>query len=1304
MKLVTNGLFVVAILLTALHVNAMPRVALMDFSVDDNSYRSTQQAADFTSLLQVQLADEPGLEWVERAQLDRARQELELSVMENMGSYSPMRLGKWAKADWMVSGQFSLDDKNQRTLFLEITDLQHADVLASRMITFPDAVPSQFQIITNQVNTTAEALRQLLSEAGLREQQTAGKILVASLFLADVTGREFGRGFSSGDGILEQGFNEALERTMTTNNRIRLIHFPKAYRSTEESEMVLDGLVESDRNAWQQTADLYVWGTYSVTGEQTAGKPDQQIEIKLHLWDGVSRPTIINEELPCDYPGDIPAEQAEAALNRLVNQVIAHAQKCTTQTNSASIRKDIAQSLVDTYNQMTSGFQNRTELGLNDPGKFLQAAHMLETACFFDPDNASARVLYVTCRWGWWMDFTFKVKNEFWSKWRRSEAWGKYVNRFGLKPVAVELPFPYQQEGGIPAVYLGSLNDVLEMFPQWHSADEMALEDKWQQQGVHTWLMEAEGHGFPKEMPHDLAMKWKTEAESELWQRLTKIAEFMGDEWTLQEKMPSSFLSIVVGDILDANQSPATRLGLLEKIWPADVKYAKKYGKQWANGLGQLNSGREQQLIDLCTQAGQPERGKELLAMLTPNQPAATAQPVSDHPSAPNPFQASSQMVPTPSWARDIQMFYSMFRLFPPNALPLQIQPDMQEFRFPSQFDVQSVDQMDFLDDQLLILAMDERSAPSSDSNPDVSAEMLDKHDRLWVLKPGKENPTLYEADLFRRSVSAFLLNDSRLWVAGETTGCLDLTNLQFQKFGLAEGFDQTTSYALGFGGGHIFAAGDNFKISMFNAALKRWSNLSLPQANFFSGTGYPLLLAGNKQQLGFVAGSVLIHDSTYNTWTNLANLNSPQHILADDSGFWFGGRDGLHFYDLTSKSIKHWNAPITFNGLFVPMMGHFLTGNDTMPAGNLDAMDEQIQGLMRKLQEDRAKKHAEKRKSSAVANPLHLDWRVQGDVTALANDGDFLWVGIGNFFGNYLLLLHKPSESLVAYCPMQARDKISSIAISKTAVWIGTAYGDHKLLKLPKSSFLSIPQSSWVGLAISPNEREQLIRGMSIRDQAMYAFYAGDDPRVASLLGDIDPDKATLEQMFLLAFSYDALGLDKPDLARTWFENIISRYPDSVWAKTAQTALSENEQNHKAKEHQETLSRLLAKYDLKHDGVLDPDEKRAMEQDPDYQHEMTTWDTGQFDVQLKAIMQKYDVNRNGQLDRDELENLRARVNIFSQATPEILAAHKMPEAPLISKNFPTVSAILQKYDTNRDGGLEIEELKYLAEDIQKDR
>jgi len=988
--------------------------------------------------------------------------------------------------------------------------------------------------------------------------------------------------------------------------------------------MVLDGLVEADRNAWQQTADLYVWGTYAVTNRLVPGRPrESRLEIDLHLWDGSLQPTVIKEEISSPFAGEAPPDRVEAALNRLVHQVMVSAHKNMTQSDTASNRMKIGQSLVETYNQMTNPTgHHREELGFEDPGKFLQAAHMLETACFFDPDNANARVLYISYRWGFWINFKENVKNQFWSKWRCSQAWGKYVNRFGLKPVEVDLPFPYQQRGGLPEAYVNSLEEALKMFPQWDSTNEM--ENKWQQEGVHTWLVEAELHGFPKEMPRDLAMKWQTETEAELGRRKQKVAEYL----------------------------------------------------QSISAITNNHEGTTTSVIHQATVALAP-------------------RPVSKP-------QNYSQMVPTPSWVKGIQTFQafdSMFRLFPPNVLPLEVQPNMQEIRFPKQFEVQTIDHLDFLDDKLLILAMDERSVPSSDNNPDVSAEMLDKHNRLWVLKPGEGSPTLYEPDLFPQSVNTFLLKDGQLWVAGKTTGFLDLKTHDFRKFGLPDGYDLQTSDALGFAGGHIFAAGDWFKVSMFDAAQNHWSNLSLPPANLSGGTGSPFLLAGNKQQLVCVAGSVLIHDFTHNSWTNLAYPNSIQQILADDSGFWFGGRDGLHSYDPASKSFKHWSAPSTINSLFTSTMGHSFMGNDEIPARDLERMDEQIQGLMNKLQRDRAKNHTAKHGKNAMADPLHLDWRVPGEATALANDGDFLWVGVGNYFGNYLLLLHKPSHSLVAFCPMMARDHISSLTVSSTSIWIGTAYGDHKLLQLPKSPFLSVPQGRWVSLTISPEERAQLVRNMDVRDQAMYAFYADDDARVAALLGGIDPDKASLEEMFILAFSYDASGLDKPELARDWFEHIISRYPDSPWAKFARSALAQNEQNHKDKMHEEEL---LAKYDRDHNGVLDPEEKRVMERDPGYQNERKIWNADRLENQLEKIMQRFDRNKDGKLDRGELESLKAQVTVFSQAPPEKLVGHKNPVVPLMTKKFPAVTDILQKYDVNGDGGLEAGELKMLAQDIQK--
>jgi Ca2+-binding EF-hand superfamily protein len=108
------------------------------------------------------------------------------------------------------------------------------------------------------------------------------------------------------------------------------------------------------------------------------------------------------------------------------------------------------------------------------------------------------------------------------------------------------------------------------------------------------------------------------------------------------------------------------------------------------------------------------------------------------------------------------------------------------------------------------------------------------------------------------------------------------------------------------------------------------------------------------------------------------------------------------------------------------------------------------------------------------------------------------------------------------------------------------------------------------------------------------------------------------------------------------------------------------------------------------------------MERDPGYQNERKIWNADRLENQLEKIMQRFDRNKDGKLDRGELESLKAQVTVFSQAPPEKLVGHKNPVVPLMTKKFPAVTDILQKYDVNGDGGLEAGELKMLAQDIQK--
>ena len=247
----------------------------------------------------------------------------------------------------------------------------------------------------------------------------------------------------------------------------------------------------------------------------------------------------------------------------------------------------------------------------------------------------------------------------------------------------------------------------------------------------------------------------------------------------------------------------------------------------------------------------------------------------------------------------------------------------------------------------------------------------------------------------------------------------------------------------------------------------------------------------------------------------------------------------------------------------------------------------------------------------------------------------------------------------------------------------------------------LSIPRSQWLSLSISPEDRSRLVNSMSARDQAMYAFYAGDDARVAQALRNVSPEKASLEEMFLLAFAQDAFGLDKPDLAHAWFERILARYPASPWATAAQEFLAASDEAHKGSQRQVLL---LARYDLNHDGVLDQAERRAMERDPDYQRGEKATQDDQLDIQLRAIFKRYDHNGDRRLDREELELLRSAVHAFSQAPPQMLQGRTILVAPLLSKDFPSVEAILTKYDPEKRGGLDAAGLKGLANDIQKRR
>lgn len=1171
---------------------AVVRVALMDFSTADNSYRTILKATDFTSLVQSQLAGTDGIEWVERAQLHLARSEFALGEMLGGDGAAALQRGRLLGANWLVKGHFSTDDQERPTLTLQVIELEHADVIASETVVLPVVGVGETWFGGQQAEAAGAALRQLLQTAKTRLRQEASKARVAFLFLADVTASRF-----SGNSIsLEPDFRDALEQRIATNDRLRLIQFPKSYQSTEEAELVGDGFIQPDPNSWRRTADLYVWGTYSVTNARAANRIESKLNLTLFLWDGVAAPVPVTESVEYAARSAISPERLSALIGRLVDRVVSAGKIQTIAADSTGPRKQIADSIVQAY----IGMRGRSgEPGLDRDGNFAQLVRMLETACFFDPDNAAARVLWVTCRYGWWIDFGHDVKNQFWTKWRRSQAWADYVERFGLKPATVELPFPYDRKG-ISATYVGSLADVIEMFPQWDDLEEVKLEAQWRKQGVHTWLVEAERHGFPTDVPHDLAFRWRQELERELARRKKQVADY----------------SLTVTNLAKA-----------------DVRQSQPQPPVVSNTLAEKS---------------------------VPN-----LRP----PVAPRGSPASGyQMVTAPAWLKDFMAIRSLFRLYPPQLTSRDAKPGFQKIEFPRSYEVQVVNQMEYRAGQLWILALDERSAPSSDSKPDLAAERLEERNRLWTLEPNSPKPTLYQPASLPVGINSFLFDGDQLWLIGKTVSVWDLKRQQRKDFGLADGLAMKQIEAITKVGGRMVVAGGSFELATFEPKDSRWVALARPQGRLSHGTGSPYLLTGNNHTLGYVAGGMFFQNLTSGNWTNVPAVDEGRCFAVAGEMFWIGARNGLHAYAAVEQSIFTWNAPAFIESPMISISGNYFSGNQTIQQQQLDDLTNQVLGRLRKMEHDHRRIRVARLTRAAATDPLKLTSRIPGRIAALVNDGDFLWVGADNYFGSYLLLLHTPSHSLVGAIMMAPRNRISSLAVSDQDVWIGTSYGDDALLRLPKQGLMATPTSQWKDLTLTQAEREQLVGRMSRRDQALYAFYAGDNERVIQLLVELDPKQAGLEEMFLLAWSYGAVGVDDLSKANEWYQRIQARHPDSPWATAAAEAARANQS-------------LYAKFDLNRNEKLELSEKQEMLRDEDA---LGLQDNSgkHLAAHLNQIFTQCDGDGDKRLNRMEME-----------------AFWRM--LPMYFYLGPTGMSLRFRADTNKDSYLDVTELKLLQIELE---
>lgn len=372
------------------------RVAMMDFTTDDGLMYSAAGAAQWSLLTQPALAaQEPDVQWTERAQLQLASEELRLSAGGFTSVAGALQAGRWLKADVAILGRFLRNehDEDGHTLRLEIIDLDHADTLAVRTVPVPGDRRETITPDAGSVKTTAAVLHEALAEARAARSRHADRRVVAPLFFrnADPSPRLDGFG---------PALVDALTRSAEHSPDVRAVRFPQADQTRNEAALVVGGFTDAEER--RRLADLYVWGQYRELPAEGIAFAQTPVEIELTLWDGANSPQHLAEKATV---AELPA-----LAERLTSQCLdaarrAPADRAGSPSSDAMVRS-VASLLRTQGDQIASGingYGTRREAFLDTAaGKKLaaQAQLLLETACFFAPDDRAAQASRLHWQWG----------------------------------------------------------------------------------------------------------------------------------------------------------------------------------------------------------------------------------------------------------------------------------------------------------------------------------------------------------------------------------------------------------------------------------------------------------------------------------------------------------------------------------------------------------------------------------------------------------------------------------------------------------------------------------------------------------------------------------------------------------------------------------------------------------------------------------------------------------------------------------------------------------------------------------------
>ena len=1032
---------------------------LSEFTSDDNFYRSAVMGGNVSALLQVQLANEPGVEWVARDQLKAAERELKLGLAGMTSPAAMLRVGKWLKAELLVRGRFS-STNDERSLRIEVIDLQHADVLTRGVMTIHASTAGPLKILPVDIAAIQERVRAAMVEARRRAESVSAQASIAPLFFSNTSG-------SHRLDFLEGDVQSALVEAAAARGGIRILQFPRAQAAAGEAELVVAGLVEQDPIAWQKVADVYIWGRYEEAKADGVAFEQTPVTFTWNLWDGGDEVQTTTET--------VKVSELPQLKTRIANRVLDRVQSFTRRSPSETARRRVARQMFSRSSEIEAMFRNAAPLHITPQGQQLwqYQVNLLATAHFFTPESYLIHRTWLQDRWYrvinyWEFRALPDLPDLFWQRREQIGSYLEFAKKYGLitpREFEADLqknprpPYlrPWVVDQGLTidwGIALGKVGAALS--------------------GEETMS------GFPTDAPQEVRDSWQTQLREDFADQL-----FAMSETAVHATPPISLTRIVSSAQLLQHASTLrdkqSRAKFVQDLWPA---YLESYDSPTARHEYSaeefdvyFTKALFVNLRRIFTDAGRPAEAETLIAQ----------------------FKQKVTVVGNPS-AKVEAIMTNARQLVALDLLPPRLKPDVKYVLFHGVSTVHGVVALTAMDGALWIST---RGGPMTVDDPAWEYLVRPQSDpAVWRLSSGDGAPELLSPKLGPHSkVTSFCPQNGKLWATLEQDGvfCITPGTMQVVRYGDKEGVLSREMFASAFAGGRLYFGGGEPNHGRLNVV--ELPGVSWKRQDTGGENGPPIVVL---QRCGH---SLLVNDRILDTasgrWRSISDailrgypyrattlMQIPDFTVlaatAGSDGLWLGTTRGLSSFNVDTGAAHNW----------FPLPGGYL-----VDAGSGDL--------------------------TATAPTS----RLPGAVTALADDGEFLWVGATTRFDpslsgnghegrwingyyvltlqpgidsgssvqmggwqnmycrnerNYVLLLHKPTGKWVGYFPVTGR--VTSLITSGEKLWIGLentgflTLGDHSyddketfapspLLEVQKASLLAVPQDKWVSDKVDPAE-----------------------------------------------------------------------------------------------------------------------------------------------------------------------------------------------------------------------------------------